>query len=755
VYTDDIKLPANALHAALVTSTKVHARIVSVDASAAEACPGFVAFYSAKDITGGNHIGAVIKDEEVFATEEVKHVGAIIGMVLADTHEQATYAARKVVIVYEDLPHVVSIEEAIAANSFYPDEPHVIASGDLAAQEAEAEIIVSGTGKIGGQEHFYLETNCTLAVPMEHGQMEIFSSTQNPTKTQNFCAYVCGIPAAQVVCRCKRMGGAFGGKETRSVFIAVTAALGAHLTGRAVSINVERDLDMSITGQRHAFMVNYRAGCDRQGKLKFMDAQLYNNAGFSLDLSQAIMDRALFHCDNTYKWPAFRARGTLCRTNQPTHTAFRGFGGPQGMMLTEMALQHLASAAGIDIDTMRERNLYAEGDVTHFGQRLEAFHVPALWQQIKTTAMLAERRAAISTFNTENRWKKRGLAVLPTKFGINFTAKFMNQGGALVHVYVDGTVLISHGGTEMGQGLHTKMIQIAARSFGIPDTQCHIMETATNAVANSSPTAASMSTDLYGMAVLDACEQILERLKPVRAKLAADATWASLINAAFFDRINLSAQGFYAVATERCGYDWGLSTDDNSQRGQPFNYFTQGVACTEVEIDCLTGDSRLLRVDVLMDVGKSINPALDVGQIEGAFIQGYGWCTMEELVWGDSAHPWVRPGNLFTKGPGTYKIPAFNDVPEDFRIHLFDADNKYCVHSSKAVGEPPFFLGCSSFFAIRDAIQAARQERGLTEFYPLHSPVTSERIRMACADEFTSRCVAGGAAATYQPKASV
>lgn len=331
--------------------------------------------------------------------------------------------------------------------------------------------------------------------------------------------------------------------------------------------------------------------------------------------------------------------------------------------------------------------------------------MPKLWAQVKTSAEVQPRRAAVDAFNAEHRWKKRGLAVIPTKFGINFTAKFMNQGGALVHVYTDGTVLISHGGTEMGQGLHTKMTQIAAKSFGISDAKCHVQETATNAVANASPTAASMSTDLYGMAVLDACEQIGARLEPLRARLASPdkpVSWEALVQAAFFDRIDLSAHGYYAVPTDRCGYDWTLPhTPDNSQRGQPFNYFTQGVACCEAEIDCLTGDSRLVRVDIVMDVGKSINPALDVGQIEGAFVQGYGWCTMEDLVWGDGQHKWVRPGQLFTRGPGTYKIPAFNDVPQDFRTHLFDGENKFCVHSSKAVGEPPFFLGSAAFFAIK------------------------------------------------------
>lgn len=341
---------------------------------------------------------------------------------------------------------------------------------------------------------------------------------------------------------------------------------------------------------------------------------------------------------------------------------------------------------------------------------------------------------------------------MPTKYGINFTAKFMNQGGALVHIYLDGTVLVTHGGTEMGQGLFTKTIQVAANVFHIPHEMVHVNETATDKVPNASPTAGSMSTDLYGMAVLNACEQIEARLKPYREKNPT-GTWKELITAAYFDRVNLSAQGFYVVPSERCGYDWrATNVKDNSERGCPFNYFTQGVACTEVEIDCLSGDSRIVRADILMDLGQSINPAIDIGQIEGAYVQGFGWCTMEELIWGDSQHTWVRTGQLFTRGPGTYKIPAFNDVPNDFRVHLMDKSNKYAVHSSKAVGEPPFFLSCSAFFAIRSAIKAARQTRGLNDYFVLNLPATSERIRMACSDDISNLIT--GNNLDYQAKGS-
>jgi xanthine dehydrogenase/oxidase len=769
-YTGDIVLPHTALHACLVSSTKAHARLKSVDLSEAEKCPGYHSYITGKDVHH-NRMGAVIKDEEVFAEDTVRYVGMVIGVILASTHEEAVYAARKVKIEYEELPAAVSIDEAVAIGAFYTppfssQKFHTIKKGDVSIGESESDVIVEGTGKTGSQEHFYLETNISVCMPLEHGQMEIHASTQNPTKTQAEVAEVLGMPMGKVAVRCKRMGGGFGGKEERSIFITVCAAVAAQVTGRTVSILIERDVDMSITGQRHAFQFNYRAGCTKDGQLKFLDAKLYSNAGWSLDLSQAVMDRALFHSDNVYQWPNQKVEGYVCRTNQPSHTAFRGFGGPQGMMLTEMVIEHLSKASGIDIDTLRQRNFYKAGDFTHFGQTIEGFNVPSMWERIQGSAEIAARKEAIQQFNAANKWKKRGISTIPTKFGINFTYKTMNQGGALVHVYMDGTVLISHGGTEMGQGLHTKMVQIAAQALGISHCMVTCMETATNAVANSSPTAASASTDLYGMAVLDACEQIMERLRPIKAeKLAVegakwdDATWKAVAFQAYFNRINLSAQGFYAVPTERCGYNWDMETAggaDNARRGQPFNYFTQGVATTEVEIDCLTGDSHLVRTDILMDIGKSINPALDVGQIEGAFIQGYGWVTMEDMAWGDGQHKWIRPGNLFTKGPGTYKIPSFNDVPHDFRIHLFDTENKFCVHSSKAVGEPPFFLGSSAFFAIRDAVNAARTERGFTEHFALQAPATSERIRMSCIDQFTERCMlpSSGNHAQFQAKGS-
>lgn len=748
-YTDDLPLNADALHAAVVQSTRAHAKVLSVDTSAAEKCPGFVAYYCAKDVIGSNKIGPIVQDEEIFSSGIVKHYGAVIGVIIANTHEQAVYATRKVKVEYEDLPAIISIADAIAAGSFF-DDHHVLTSGNMNKEKAEADVHVEGTGRIGAQEHFYLETLCTVAIPQENGHMEVFSSTQAIAKTQKFCASVCGLPASKVVAKCKRLGGGFGGKETRTAFIACAATLAAFKLNRPVSINIERDVDMCITGQRHSFLFNYKAGCMKDGTLKYLDIDLFSNAGYSLDLSVPVMDRALFHVDNCYSWPAISARGNVCRTNQPSHTAYRGFGGPQGLAASEMVLEHLANELRVSPEKLRNMNLYKEGELTHYGQPLEDWMVPKLWAKAHIDADFIARRQKVDDFNKANRWRKRGLSLLPTKFGLNYTAKFMNQGGALVHIYTDGSVLVAHGGTEMGQGLYTKMIQVAAQCFGISDDMVTITETASNTIANSLPTAASLSTDMYGMAVLNACEQIQERLVKIKATLPADADWLSIVNAAYFNRVDLSAHGFYVVDPNRCGFDWSIDSPNMADKGTPFNYFTTGVACAEVEVDCLTGDSHVIRADVVMDLGKSVNPAIDIGQIEGAFVQGYGWSTMEELVRGDKDHPWVQTGQLFTRGPGTYKIPSFNDVPMDFRVHLSDTDNKYAVHSSKAVGEPPFFMGAAPYFAIRDAVRAARFDNlasgeqkndAATEYYNMDLPATSERIRMACADDIAQMCI--------------
>eukprot|EP00519_Triparma_laevis_P015336 CAMPEP_0182491596 /NCGR_PEP_ID=MMETSP1321-20130603/960_1 /TAXON_ID=91990 /ORGANISM="Bolidomonas sp., Strain RCC1657" /LENGTH=1393 /DNA_ID=CAMNT_0024693879 /DNA_START=184 /DNA_END=4365 /DNA_ORIENTATION=- len=768
-YTDDIGLPADGLEGCLIHSTVAGCDIKSIDTSVAEKMEGVVKVVLYKDLveTGGNNkLGPVMKDEEVFGTKRVRHVGMVLGLVCAETLEIAQEAARAVKVEYEnhDDNVIVSIDEAIKAGSFYPTTDHTIESGDVkAALETPGAVTVEGTFRIGGQEHFYLECNTTMCVPKEEG-MVVHTSSQAPTKTQMFCASAAGIPANKVVCKMKRMGGGFGGKETRSVFVAAACAVGAKITGRPVRVTLDRNVDMQTTGQRHAFVARYKAAAVVEGgqaKLLAMDVNMFSNGGCSLDLSGPVMDRSLFHLDGTYKWQALKVHGIVCKTHQPPHTAYRGFGGPQGIVAVEHVVDRLAKKLGIDATELREANFYKEGDATHFGQTIEegTWNVPRSFSDVKTQSGVEKRKQEVAEFNANNKWKKRGLAYIPTKFGIAFTAKFMNQGGALVHVYQDGTVLVSHGGTEMGQGLHTKVCQVAAQAFGIDSDSVFVDDSDTSKVANTQPTAASMSTDMYGMATLDACRQILKRLQPFREKLGEDASLAQVATAAFFERVDLSAHGFYALSDARCGYNWDAVPDgtetgpDNSFRGHPFNYFTQGSCFSLVEVDLLTGDHSILRSDVVMDVGSSINPAIDIGQIEGAFVQGVGWSTVEELIWGDEEHKWVRPrGRLFTQGPGFYKPPAFNDMPAEFNVTLMDGvANKFAVMSSKAIGEPPFAMGTAVFFAIKDALDHARKEQGIEEELILMHPATSERIRMSVGDGI---CVEGGGGAAFQAKGS-
>ncbi|KAL4155217.1 hypothetical protein PRNP1_007330 [Phytophthora ramorum] len=759
VYTDDIPNTPGTLHGALVLSTCAHGLIKSIDASEALAMEGVRRFIDASifetEKLGSNKIGPVLKDEECFASERVLCVGQPIGIVVADSHELAMIAADKVKVVYEELPSVTTIEEAIREKSFILPV-HTIDSGNVEKGLADSAIVLEGEVHMGGQEQFYFETNVSLCTPQEGG-MKIVSSTQAATKAQVLAARVLGINSNRITSMTKRIGGGFGGKETRTAFVTCAAAVAAHVMKRPVKCLLERHVDMLTTGGRHPFYAKYKVGIKRDGTILALDVDLYNNAGYSMDLSLAVMDRALFHCENSYKIPNLRCNGTVCRTNLATNTAFRGFGGPQGLFVAETYIDHIAQTLKLTPEEIRSRNMYVEGQTTHYGQPLEDFNLRTLWQHTIDRSGFESKKAEVGEFNKNNRWKKRGVAILPTKFGISFTSKFMNQGGALVHVYADGSVLVSHGGVEMGQGLHTKVIQVAARAFGIPHELVHIEETSTNKVPNSQPSAASMSTDLYGMATLDACEQILARLAPIRERMGSDASFGDVTNAAYMERVNMSAQGFYIVPNERCGYDFTRSVAENIEVGTAFNYFTTGVACTVVELDVLTGDFHMLSVDILMDLGASINPAIDIGQIEGAFMQGFGLFALEELVWGDDGHPWVKRGNLFTRGPGAYKIPSANDVPLDFHVWLeSNQKNKFAVHSSKAVGEPPLFLGSSAFFAVKEAIYAARADAGVHGYFELRSPVTPERARMACADKmlkkvFTAR---GGDMVSYQPSGS-
>nr|XP_048699342.1 xanthine dehydrogenase/oxidase isoform X4 [Caretta caretta] len=639
------------------------------------------------------------------------------------TGYRKTMLKPKEILLSIEMPY--SRKEAIEKQSFYKS-PKKIEKGDVQNGFEESDHVVEGEMYIGGQEHFYLETHCTIAVPKgEDGEMELFVSTQNPMKTQECVASALGVPANRILVRVKRLGGGFGGKESRNILLSTAVAVAAFKTGHPVRCMLDRDEDMLITGGRHPFLGRYKVGFMKNGKINSLEVSYYSNGGNSEDLSLAVMDRALFHMDNSYNIPNIKGVGTVCKTNLSSNTAFRGFGGPQGMMVVECWMSDVILTCGLPAEQVRKLNLYNEGDLTHFNQKLEEFTLRRCWEECLVNSKYEARRKLIDEFNRQNRWKKRGIAIIPTKFGISFTLSFLNQAGALVHVYTDGSVLLTHGGTEMGQGLHTKMIQVASRTLGIPTTSIHLSETSTNTVPNTSATAASVSTDLNGMAVLRACETILERLKPFK-RSNPKGSWKDWVGAAYIKCVSLSATGFYRIPD--------LWYDYEKNEGNPFNYFSYGVACSEVEIDCLTGDHKNLRTDIVMDVGTSLNPAIDIGQIEGGFIQGLGLFTLEELRYSPE-------GDLYTRGPGMYKIPAFGDIPTEFYVSLLrDCPNSKAIYSSKAVGEPPLFLSASVFYAIKDAIFAARAESGLKGPFRLDSPATPERIRNACIDMFTKLC---------------
>ncbi|ELU12941.1 hypothetical protein CAPTEDRAFT_198744 [Capitella teleta] len=729
VYIDDIPKFENELYAAFVVSTKAHAELVSVDPSEALKLPGVFDYIDHKDVPGSNSTGHVIKDEEVFATTKVTTQGQVIGLILANDQSTAQRAAKAVKIEYKELTPIITIEQATEANSFMPPK-RTLRRGDVEKVLKEAPHVVEGEMRVGGQEHFYLETHACIAIPKgEDGEVELIASTQNPTATQarTGCTFL-GCPSEQ-------NRGGFGGKETRSTIISTPLAIAASKHQRPVRSMLDRDEDMVISGTRHPFLGKYKVAYNDDGKLLAVDIDLYSNCGNSLDLSYSVMERAMYHIDNAYYLPASRVTGHLCKTNTPSNTAFRGFGGPQGMMITENWMTEIAAKLGKTTAEIQRANLYQEKQCTPYGQPVINCNLTKCWDEVIEKSDYETRQKDIAQFNADNRWKKRGLALVPVKFGIAFTATFLNQAGALVHVYTDGSVLLTHGGTEMGQGLHTKMVQVASRALGVPIERVHISETSTATVPNTSATAASASSDLNGMAVLRACGAIVERLKPFKER-NPDGKWDDWVQAAYMDRVSLSATGFYS--TPDVGYDW------EKGEGNPFNYFTQGVACSEVEIDCLTGDHTVRRTDIVMDVGNSLNPAIDVGQIEGAFVQGYGMFTLEEQRYSPD-------GFLLTRGPGAYKIPAFTDIPLEFNVSLLrGASNPKAVHSSKAIGEPPLFLSASVFYAIKEAVKAARSESGLTGSFRFDSPATAEKIRMGCMDQFTEQFPAP-APGTYKP----
>ena len=757
VYTDDQLAGKNALEVWPVCSPHARARILERDASAARQIPGIKAVLLAEDVPGVNDVGAVKHDEILLADKEVVFHGQIVALVVGESAEACRAAAAKVIIVYQPLSPVLTLKQAIESGSFH-NEPNFIRRGDCDQALKAAPLTLEGSFELGGQEHFYLETQAAWAEHGEDGSMLVVSSTQHPSEVQNAVAHVLSVPANRVVVQSPRMGGGFGGKETQAAMPAALAALAAHHTGRPVRVRWNRDQDMILTGHRHPFLARFKAGFDRQGRLLAARVHLVANGGWSLDLSQAITDRALFHLDNAYYIPAVEFRGQVAKTNLSSNTAFRGFGGPQGMLVTEEILDRIARRLRLAPEVVRERNLYrakGETNTTPYGQEIGDNRIPAIWRELKQTSQLAQRRKEIAKWNGKNPHRKRGIAMTPVKFGISFTVTHLNQAGALVLVYQDGSVQVNHGGTEMGQGIHTNIAAIAAQELGVKPEQVRVMPTSTDKVPNTSATAASAGTDMNGAAVKNACEILRERLahvaadvsrltskksksrltslRPTTARQAPAATdmvfadgfvfhhehpetkipFAEVVKAAYLSRVSLSAAGYYATP--------GIHWDRAAGRGKPFHYFACGAAVTEVEVDGFTGMHRVRRVDILHDAGDSINEGVNRGQIEGGFVQGLGWLTTEELKWDDQ-------GRLLTHSPDTYKIPSVGDTPQIFNVTLLkNAAQREVIYGSKAVGEPPLMLAISAREAIREAVAAfgpASRE------VPLPVPATSEAIWM-------------------------
>jgi xanthine dehydrogenase large subunit len=713
LYTDDLVLRHHgALHAHPVQAPHAHARITRLDETKAYDVPGVVRVLTQRDVPGTNDAG--IKHDEPLFPDEVMYHGHAVCWVLGETLEAARRGAAAVEVDYEPLPAIVTVTDAIAQESFQGARP-VMARGDVEAGLADATHVFEGEIEFAGQEHFYLETHCSLATVDENGQVFVQSSTQHPTETQEITAHVLGVPSNKVTVQCLRMGGGFGGKEMQPHGLAAVAALGATITGRPVRVRLTRQQDMTMTGKRHGFHATWRAGFDEDGCFVALDATLTSDGGWSLDLSEPVLSRALCHVDNAYWIPHIRVHGRIAKTNKTSQTAFRGFGGPQGMLVTEDIIGRVAPLLGIAPEELRRRNFYADGQATPYGQPVRhPERMVAAWDQVTETSELVRRRAEVAAYNAEHPHTKRGLAITPVKFGISFNFTAFNQAGALVHVYKDGSVLINHGGTEMGQGLHTKMLQVAATALGLPLSRVRLAPTRTDKVPNTSATAASAGADLNGGAVKDACEQIMTRLQPVRAA-NPDLSWEELVTLAYHQRVQLWAAGFYRTE--------GLSWDVKTMTGSPFKYFAYGAAVAEVEVAGFTGATTTRRVDIVHDVGDSLSPLVDLGQIEGGFVQGAGWLTLEDLRWDPD------DGRLTTRAASTYKIPSFSEMPPVFNVALLErAHEDGAVYGSKAVGEPPLMLAFSVREAIRAACAAFGPDRVSVE---LASPATPEAVYWA------------------------
>jgi xanthine dehydrogenase large subunit len=736
-YVDDQPLAANALHLAFGLSTVAHGEITGLDLSAVRAAPGVVAVLSAEDLPEMPDCSPSAHDEPLLAVGRVHYVGQPVFLVIAESHLAARKAARLGKITIRELPALLTVDDALAANSRFEQGPVIWQKGDAAGAIASAPKVIEGTFEVGGQEHFYLEGQVAAAIPQEGGDMIVQSSTQHPTEIQHKVAYALHLPMNAVRVEVRRMGGGFGGKESQGNALAIACALAARLTGRPARMRYDRDDDMVITGKRHDLRITYRAGIDAEGRILGLEFTHLIRCGWSQDLSLPVADRAMLHADNCYHLPHIRIESHRLKTNTCSATAYRGFGGPQGMVGIERVMDHIAHAVGREPLEVRKANFYAamgRGPVqtTPYHMPVEDFIAHDLVAELERTSDYAVRKAEIAAWNAKSPILKRGIALTPVKFGISFTLTWLNQAGALVHVYQDGSIHLNHGGTEMGQGLFQKVAQVTAAVFGVDTALVKITATDTAKVPNTSATAASSGSDLNGMAAKAAAETIRARLaefiaekhqaKPSGVRFV-DGTvrvagevypFAQVVAWAYQARVSLSSTGFYA--TPKIIWDRVRGT------GRPFFYFAYGAAVTEVVIDRLTGENRILRADLLHDTGTSLNPALDIGQVEGAYVQGAGWLTTEELVWDGK-------GRLSTHAPSTYKIPASSDRPRVFNVALWGKPNREdSVGKSKAVGEPPFMLGISALMALSDAVAAC----GDGSVYPaLDAPATAERVLMA------------------------
>ena len=741
-YTDDIPELAGTLYAALVLSPVAHGELIGegIDRAAILKEHGVVAVFTARDIPGENNCGPIVHDDPFLADGKVEFLGQAVALVVAREMLYAREAARKATVKVKELTPILTIEDAMEAGSFVMP-PKGITRGDAAAAIASAAHKIQGTVRTGQQEQFYLEGQITYAVPREDGQLTLYCSTQHPDGNQREAAAALNLTTNDVEVICRRMGGGFCGKEGNASIFSQSAALAAFKLKKPVKLRVNRDDDMMITGKRHDFRIDYEVGFDDNGRVQGANITLMCRCGYSTDYSGPVNDRACLHIDNTYHIPALKLISHRCKTHTQSATAFRGFGGPQGMFGIETVMDEIAATLKKDPLEVRKLNLYQDPAIsgtpdtmtTQYNQLIEDWVGDKVVAQVESQARYAERRAAVQAFNAQSKTRKRGLALVPLKFGISFTATHLNQGGALLVIYMDGSVSVNHGGTEMGQGLNTKMAQVCADGLGISVDKVRVTATDSQKVPNASATSASSGADINGAAIMNATAQMRERLKPVAARLlgceAQDVTfadnaahgggksvhWADLTKQAWLDRVGLSVTGFYM--TPEIKYDF------TKLNGRAFYYYCYGASVSEVEIDTRTGEWWLKAVDIVHDVGRSINPAIDKGQIEGAFVQGMGWLTMEECIWD-------KKGKLLTHGPSTYKIPVAGDVPEHFNVTLFDGYNlKPTPFHSKATGEPPLMLALSSFFALKDAVASVGDHQAVVH---MDAPATPERILLAC-----------------------